>query len=63
MGIGVHEGWTALMRACDDGKVESARLLLGKGADVEIMDGRRNTALDRRIGGMMSWFLLLDGIF
>ena len=40
-------GWTALMCACRNEHVEVARLLVSKGADVNLVDGANKSALQR----------------
>jgi ankyrin repeat protein len=50
-------GWTALMRACNAGELESARILLGAGADATLVNDEGYTARGRIPGDNMA---LLD---
>ena len=40
-------GWTALMCACRNDHIEVAKLLVSKGADVNLVDGANKSALQR----------------
>ena len=40
-------GWTALMCACRNDHLEVAKLLVSKGADVNLVDGANKSALQR----------------
>ena len=40
-------GWTALMCACRNDHIEVAKLLVTKGADVNLVDGANKSALQR----------------
>jgi ankyrin repeat protein len=57
------EGYTALMKACEENKMDNVKLLLKAGADMDAMDDKGNTATDLAAnkGHDEIVMLLLDG--
>jgi ankyrin repeat protein len=57
------EGYTALMKACEENKMDNVKLLLKAGADMDAVDDKGNTAMDLAAnkGHDEIVMLLLDG--